>query len=151
MHWSLSLILIIGSRIFGKTFALGKDVNNSKTRKNVVVYGAGSAGRQLVIALSHSSEYNPVAFLDDSKDLQNNFIDRIEVYNPNHFGKLIKSMEVDEVLLAIPSATRTRRNEILKFLDLYPVFVRALPGVAEIAQGKVKIDDLHEINIRFDI
>jgi FlaA1/EpsC-like NDP-sugar epimerase len=147
-NWSLSLILITGLRIFGKWFF--SDLNDSvfEGRKNVAVYGAGSAGRQLVIALSQSREYNPIAFIDDSSELQKNFINGIEVFHPSSFAKLIELMNIDEVLLAIPSATRARRNEIIKILDPYPILVKTLPGVAEIAQGKVKINDLHEINIK---
>jgi FlaA1/EpsC-like NDP-sugar epimerase len=147
-NWSLTVIAIIGSRVFGKWFFSHSIGTSQLSGKNVVVYGAGSAGRQLVIALSQSSEYNPVAFIDDSSEIQNNFINGIEVFSSANFEKLIKSKRVTVVLLAIPSASRARRREIIKFLEPYSILVRALPGVAEIAQGKVKIDDLHDINIK---
>jgi len=147
-NWSLTLIAIIGSRIFGRWIFTYSSSNGKPTSKNVIVYGAGSAGRQLVVALSHSSEYNPVAFIDDLPEIHNNLINGIEVFSPSNFEKLIKSKNVSVVLLAIPSISRTRRREIIKFLEPYSVLVRALPGVAEIAQGKVKIDDLHDINIK---
>ena len=147
-NWSLTVIAIIGSRVFGKWFFSHSIGASQFAGKNVVVYGAGSAGRQLVIALSQSSEYNPVAFIDDSSEIQNNFINGIEVFSSANFEKLIKSKRVAVVLLAIPSASRARRREIIKFLEPYSILVRALPGVAEIAQGKVKIDDLHDINIK---
>ena len=147
-NWSLTLIAIIGSRIFGRWIFTYSSSNGKPTSKNVIVYGAGSAGRQLVVALSHSSEYNPVAFIDDLPEIHNNLINGIEVFSPSNFEKLIKSKDVSVVLLAIPSISRTRRREIIQFLEPYSVLVRALPGVAEIAQGKVKIDDLHDINIK---
>ena len=147
-NWSLTLIAIMGSRVFGRWMFAYSSSNRQPTSKNVIVYGAGSAGRQLVVALSHSSEYNPVAFIDDLPEIHSNLINGIEVFSPSNFEKLIKSMKVSVVLLAIPSISRTRRREIIKFLEPYSVLVRALPGVAEIAQGKVKIDDLHDINIK---
>jgi len=147
-NWSLTVIAIIGSRVFGKWFFSDSAGTSQLERKNVVVYGAGSAGRQLVIALAQSSEYSPVAFVDDSSDIQNNIIHGIEVFSAADFGKLIKSKKVTTVLLAIPSASRARRREIIKFLEPYSILVRALPGVSEIAQGKVKIDDLHDLNIK---
>jgi FlaA1/EpsC-like NDP-sugar epimerase len=147
LNWSLCLTLITSLRIFGKWFFSDLNDKFPKGRKNVVVYGAGSAGRQLVIALSQSKEYKPAAFLDDSSALQKNFINGIEVFHPNNFVNLIKILSIDEVFLAIPSASRGRRKEIIKILDQFPVLVKSLPGVAEIAQGKVKIIDLHEINI----
>lgn len=147
-NWSLTLIAIIGSRVFGRWFFTYSISNGQPSSKNVIVYGAGAAGRQLVIALSHSSEYKPVAFVDDSPEIHNNLINGIEVFSPTNCEKLIKSKSVSVVLLAIPSISRARRREIIKFLEPYSVLVRALPGVAEIAQGKVKIDDLHDINIK---
>jgi len=147
-NWSLTLIAIIGSRVFGRWFFTYSISNGQPSSKNVIVYGAGTAGRQLVIALSHASEYNPVAFVDDSTEIHNNLINGIEVFSPTNFEKLIQSKSVSVVLLAIPSISRARRREIIKFLEPYSVLVRTLPGVAEIAQGKVKIDDLHDINIK---
>jgi len=147
-NWSLALISIVGSRMFGKWLFADSSLNNNLNRKNVVVYGAGSAGRQLVIALSQSAEYNTVAFIDDSSEIHNTLINGIEVFSSDNFEKIIKLMKVDEVLLAIPSASRARRREIIKFLEPYLILVKVLPGVAEIAQGKVKINDLHDINIR---
>jgi FlaA1/EpsC-like NDP-sugar epimerase len=114
----------------------------------VIIYGAGSAGRQLLTALQQSSEYQPVAFIDDSNELQKQSIGGVEVFTPNDLKGLISKSEASEILLAIPSASRTRRNEIIDFLESYPVMVRSLPGVSELAQGKVNVADLKEVSIR---
>ena len=148
INWSLTVIAIVGSRTFGRWFFSNSDRNSQSSGNNVLVYGAGSAGRQLVIALTQSSEHNPVAFIDDSIEIQNNFINGIEVHSSANLEKLIKLKKISIVLLAIPSASRARRREIIKFLEPYSVLVRSLPGVSEIAQGKVKIDDLHDIDIK---
>jgi FlaA1/EpsC-like NDP-sugar epimerase len=125
---------------------ISKD-NNSQC-KNVVIYGAGSAGRQLSIALMQSNEYNPVGFIDDAVEIQGHLINDLEIISPDNFECFIDKKGVTEVLLAIPSASRIRRNEIINSLESYPVLVRSLPGVAELAQGKVKIDDLREVGIK---
>ena len=148
INWALTLLVIGGSRLSARW--LFSDTHNSSNsqRKNVVIYGAGSAGRQLSTALMQSNEYSPVAFLDDENKIQRQFINGVEVFSLNSLSRLIDDKNVIEVLLAIPSISRMRRNEIIDFLEPYPILVRSLPGVAEIAQGKVKVSDLHEISIQ---
>ena len=148
INWALTLLVIGGSRLSARW--LFSDTHNSSNsqRKNVVIYGAGSAGRQLSTALMQSNEYSPVAFLDDESKIQRQFINGVEVFSLNSLSRLIDDKNVIEVLLAIPSISRMRRNEIIDFLEPYPILVRSLPGVAEIAQGKVKVSDLHEISIQ---
>jgi FlaA1/EpsC-like NDP-sugar epimerase len=148
INWFLALLVIGGSRL-GARWLLSKEYSdNNSQRKNVVIYGAGSAGRQLSVALMQSNEYSPVAFLDDESTIHGHSINGLEVIPSNALDRLIENKNVVEVLLAIPSISRTRRNEIINFLEPYPVLVRSLPGVAELAQGKVKVTDLYKINIK---
>ena len=145
MNWLLGIMTIGGSRMVGRW--LLSESQNLKTTK-VVVYGAGSAGRQLSIALTQSSEYSPVAFIDDNSDLQRQSINGIEVFSRDDLDRLIKQKNVTEVLLAMPSLSRFQRSEVIRFLENYRILVRSLPGVLELAQGKVKVADLHEISIK---
>ena len=142
INWVL-VILVIGSSRFFTRWILVEHGNNN----NVVIYGAGSAGRQLSNALSQSKEYNPVAFIDDSNLIIDHSINGLKVYSPNDLLSLIDKKNIKEVLIAIPSLTRTRRREIIDFLEPCPVVVRSLPGVSALAQGKVKVKDLLEIDI----
>jgi len=142
INWVL-VILVIGSSRFFTRWILVENGNNN----NVVIYGAGSAGRQLSNALSQSKEYNPVAFIDDSNLIIDRSINGLKVYSPSDLLSLIDQKNVKEVLIAIPSLTRTRRREIIDFLEHCPVVVRSLPGVSALAQGKVKVKDLLEIDI----
>jgi FlaA1/EpsC-like NDP-sugar epimerase len=114
----------------------------------VLVYGAGDAGIQLVSALAHSSEYNPVGFVDDLKELQGNQITGLDVYSIDAIEGIISKFKVDEILIAMPSTSRTKRLDIINALESYPVLVRMLPGVAELAEGKVSIGDLREVSIK---
>ena len=143
INWLLVIIFIAGSRLITRWMFSDVNMNN-----NVLIYGAGSAGRQLSIALAQSNEYNPIAFVDDSNDIFHNTINGLQVFSKNELSYLIKKKNIKEVLLAIPSLSRNRRNEIINFLEPYPVIVRSLPGVSELAQGKVKVNDLLEIDLR---
>ena len=158
INWMLSLLAIGGLRVVAR-LALSQNVEfsifnfelNSKSqsdKKRVLVYGAGDAGIQLVSALSHSSEYNPVGVIDDSNELQGNQIRGLNIYSVNSVESVINKLKVDEVLIAMPSASRTKRLDIINTLEPYPVLVRMLPGVAELAEGKISIGDLREVSIK---
>ena len=150
INWILGMLLIGGSRIIGRWWFSDKksySVNAFDKRKNVLVYGAGSAGIQLATALTYSQELNPIAFIDDEPTLSNHQIMGLKVYSSNNLGGLVASMKIEEVLLAMPSASRERRNEIINNLEPYPVLVRTVPGVSELAQGKLKINDLNVVSI----
>ena len=150
INWILGMLLIGGSRIIGRWWFSDKksySVNAFDKRKNVLVYGAGSAGIQLATALTYSQELNPIAFIDDEPTLTNHQIMGLKVHSSNNLGELVASMKIEEVLLAIPSVSRNRRNEIINNLEPYPVLVRTVPGVSELAQGKLKINDLNVVSI----
>jgi FlaA1/EpsC-like NDP-sugar epimerase len=148
INWLLGILVIGGSRMIGRRFLLVQNRKNTSECNNVVVYGAGSAGRQLSIALTQSSEYNPVAFIDDNSELHRQSINGIEVVSKDNLERLIKKKNVTEVLLSIPTLSRSRRNKIILFLEPYSVLVRSLPSVSELAQGKAKIADLREVSAK---
>ncbi|HIF81893.1 MAG TPA: polysaccharide biosynthesis protein, partial [Gammaproteobacteria bacterium] len=113
----------------------------------VLIYGAGTAGQQLNAALVNGLEMRVVGFLDDDDLLQGNMLNGQPVYSPDALADLIKSNGGSHVLLAIPRASRRRRNEILERVRGYPVAVRTLPSVNDLAEGRVSVSDLHELDI----
>ena len=72
----------------------------------------------------------------------------LNIFSVEKIVSLISKLKVDEILIAMPSVSRARRGLILKKLEQYPVKVRILPGMSELAQGKVSIDDLRKVNIK---
>jgi len=149
INWLLAVVAIGGSRMIGRWLLSETGTRkNIAERTNVVIYGAGSAGRQLSIALTQSDEYKTVAFIDNKTALLGQSIHGIRVVSRDDLGLLIKTKNVTEVLLAIPSLTRAERNEIIHFLEPYAVLVRSLPSVSEFAQGKLRIADLRDVSIK---
>ena len=149
INWSIVLMSVGGSRFFARWVLSQENIANPLSQKrNVLIYGAGSAGRGLCTALHQSSEYNPVAFVDNSVELYRQSINGLEVFNEDDIGDLIQKHNIKEVLLALPSISRRRRNEIIAILNPLPINVRSLPSVSELAQGKVKIDDLRDVSIK---
>jgi FlaA1/EpsC-like NDP-sugar epimerase len=117
------------------------------SRPKVLIYGAGQAGRQLAQAMAHSHELQVVAFLDDDDRLHGHVLNGLPIHSPLDLHELVESYGVRTVLLAIPSLSRHRRNEILSQIRNVRVAVRTLPSVTDLAQGKVSISDLRELDI----
>ena len=116
-------------------------------RTRVAIYGAGNVGLQLLRALNESAQYKPVAFIDDDKSLWGQVIQRVKVYMPGKIAKLIERDGIEEIFLAIPSASRQRRRNIIRGLEPFPVMVKTVPDLAEIASGAVEVSDLRPIDV----
>jgi len=145
INWMLCIIVIAASRIIANWFL----VNQSKSKnKNVIIYGAGSAGMQLSHALKISDEYNQIAYVDDDQSIHGNFINGLQVFKPENILNLVEKNNVEEILLALPSSSRKERQVIIENLSNLPLSIRSLPSISEIAEGKVKIEDLLGINIK---
>ena len=144
--WIIGFIVfnffIFSSRLIANYF-----LNDRETGKRVVIYGAGSAGIQLSMALRVSKEMEPIAFLDSNTSLHDTFVGGIKVLDPSKLEKLVKRGKVDEVLIAIPSLAKSKLKSILKEIEKFAIKVRILPGLAELAQGKVLVSELKEVAI----
>lgn len=144
------LLLLVGASRAVARFWLG-GLYHSQLRlaalPRVLIYGAGSAGRQLAAALANSHEMRVVAFLDDDRRLQGHLMNGLPIYDPANLGDLVAAENITTVLLALPSASRKRRNEILTRMLGAHVSVRTLPSVAELSQGKIGVSDLRELDI----
>ncbi|MEO1885744.1 MAG: polysaccharide biosynthesis protein, partial [Methylococcales bacterium] len=149
----LLLLFVTGSRFVARYWlstayeGMRGDVSKDHCTKKVIIYGAGSAGAQLASVLECGYEFNPVAFIDDNKSLHKQKINGKRIYPLSSLSYLITRFDITDVLLAIPSVGRHRRNEIIGLLEPYPVYVKSIPRMADIAEGKVKFDELQEVDI----
>jgi len=117
------------------------------SRPKVLIYGAGTTGRQLAAAMANSHEMQVAGFLDDDDRLHGHVLNGQPIYNPADLDNLATTLNISDVLLAMPSISRRRRNEILSQIRMARVAVRTLPSVTDLAQGKVSISDLRELDI----
>lgn len=145
IYWMISVVYILASRFLARTALL--NWRSSTRRRAVIIYGAGSAGCQLAVALRAGKEYQSVMFVDDNQALHNLEIMGLRVRDPNDLPKLVNRFQVEQVLLAIPSAARSRRIEIINRLEALRVEVRAIPGMADLVGGTVQATDVREIEI----
>lgn len=145
----LLLLLVGASRAFA-SYWLGGSYRQQLMLgavPRVLIYGAGSTGRQLAAALLNSHQMRVVGFLDDDVKLSGQSLNGLEIYRPSELSNLVSSRAVSDVLLALPSINRQRRNAILTSIAKSRVLVRTLPSVADLATGKVTASDLRELDI----
>jgi FlaA1/EpsC-like NDP-sugar epimerase len=116
-------------------------------RKRVIIYGAGTIGIQLLRALNETGTYKTVAFIDSNPSLAGQMVHGVKVLRPEKIGKTIADENVKEVLLATPSALRGERRLAIRLLEAYPVVVKTLPALEEIASGHVEVSDLRPIDV----
>ncbi len=146
IFWMIALLLIGGVRFLAKVL-LQSLIQNFRPKEPVIIYGAGSSGMQLLVALQNGDQYLPVAFVDDSHNMLGNTVHGIRVYSPNSLYELIESYSVRQIFLAIPSATHGERKEILNRLEHLPVHVKTVPDLFDMVSGKVGVDEIREIDI----
>ena len=113
----------------------------------VLIYGAGQAGAQLVAMLKISHHLRPVAFIDDNDSIHHQQINGLTVYPFDELAGVIEKYKVRDVLLAMPAASRRKRSQILRKLEAYPVHVRTLPDLMDIAEGRIEVSDIREVDI----
>ncbi len=140
----MALISSGGVRLLARMFLVQRN-NGHKDR--VLIYGAGSSGRQLAQALMNGEQFHPVVFVDDDTTLQRSTIMGIPVGGPAQIASLIKSQRISRILLALPSVGRSRRREVLDALENLPIPVQSIPGMSDLVDGKMRIDELQDVKI----
>lgn len=152
-YWWISLVLMGGLRVLLRRYLIGASFSASQLfskdtqRARVAIYGAGAAGLQLVAALRLGNAMQPVAFMDDDSSIANRTIVGLKVYNPQDLQQMLNDTQASQVLLALPSVSRGRRRQIISSLEPYPVRVMSIPGMMDLASGKVTVQDLQEVDI----
>ncbi len=146
------LALGIGiSRYFARYWLGGSNNNNQHSLRQVqpiaLIYGAGSAGRQLASVLTTNNELLVKGFIDDDPHLQGSTINGIYVYSNSGLRDLIRRLSITDVLLAIPTVSHDRRGEIIASLNGCGVRVRTLPALIDLASGRSRISELHDLDM----
>ena len=118
-----------------------------KKTRGVLIYGAGFAGQQLAVAMAVTPEFRVVGFLDDDERLHGHHLDGRRIFDPEKLDDLIRDKGVEHVLLAVPSATKRQRSAMIEKLLTYPVHVRTLPAMADLASGRVTMSDVRNVEI----
>ncbi len=146
IYWLLAILYVGASRFLARSYFTGAERRHDGGRR-VAIYGAGRAGTQLAYALRAGREYEPVCFLDDKHELQNTELAGLRVYSPTNLAHLIDAKDILEILVAIPSATRARRAEILARLEPLACKLKIVPGMVDLVNGSLNADALRTVGI----
>jgi FlaA1/EpsC-like NDP-sugar epimerase len=146
IFWIFASVYIGATRLLARGFLHGVELRLDK-KKRVAIYGAGRAGTQMAHALLNSREYTPVLFLDDSIESQRSSPHGLRVYSPDKLDGLIAKKSIDEILVALPSVPRSKQKEIIEGLRKYDIVIKILPAVADVVSGKVRFEDVREVQI----
>jgi FlaA1/EpsC-like NDP-sugar epimerase len=144
VYWAVAMCLIGGTRLVVRA---SYQARLRSSTKNVLIYGAGESGRQLLTALHHGDQYRVVAFVDDDPRAQHSVINGLQVVRPKDLERLVEEHAITQVLLAIPSASTERRREIINSLVGLPVHVRTVPKINELVAGAAMVSQIQDIDL----
>jgi len=146
IFWFISTMVVIFGRFLFKGYLYSWDnfVNN---RIPTIIYGAGSAGAQLVESLRKNHQYAPIAFIDDDEAKHGTFINFTKVYAFKELKNIIDKRNAKNILLAIPSLSANGKRDLLKKLSTYPVEVKLLPSLSSIVEGNVSIENIRHVEV----
>ncbi len=141
--------LILGSRFLGPHIldSFDKKINSFDNKKNILIYGAGDAGRQVARILSNNSYQKVVGYVDDNHNLHNQFLDGCRIIKPNYLEEFINKENIKLILIAIPSISSLHKKKIIDNLKKFNIAIRTLPNISDIARGKVSLTDIKDLDI----
>ena len=146
IYWALALPYVGGSRFLARYFFL-RASGSRKRAARVAIYGAGDAGARLCSVLLGGPDFRPVAFVDDKKALQGSLIHGIRVYDAESLPDLVRRHRIDRILLAMPTASRRRRREVITQLEPLGVHVQSLPNLSDLIAGRAQINELRDVDV----
>ena len=145
---TLLLIGVISSRAIVRDYLGRRFVRPGKnSRRRVLIYGAGHAGQQLANALMSNGNHDVLGFIDDDASLSGRRVNGRPVHTAARLDHVVSTLDITDVLLAMPSIDRARRREILKALEPLAVRVRTLPGMDDLAFGRIQASELRDLDV----
>ncbi len=150
LFWLLFALVEISSRIILRDLLrwhLQPSSLTSSEGASTLIYGAGSAAMQLMEALRHDPSFQLVAVLDDDPSLWGRRLQRLPIHSPEDIRQLVRQFDIRQVLLAIPSAQRSRKRQLVRILSDEGLKVLAMPSLAQLATGELRVTDLKPVAI----
>ena len=140
-------LLVATSRALARFWLAGIGLESQSDQGRMLIFGDGAAGVQTSSAMAISGQFKLLGFIDEDPSKIGQTINGIPVFSPSEVPAIVSKLGVTDILLAIPSATRDRRNKIIESLRFLPVHTRTLPGWADLASGRVTVQDFRELDI----
>ncbi|MBY0571288.1 MAG: polysaccharide biosynthesis protein [Burkholderiaceae bacterium] len=143
--WAGSILYLSASRFLARNWFLRADMADNVI--HVCIYGAGKAGAQLATALRAGGEHICVAFIDDNEKKHRSTIAGIQIYSPAEIDALVVKLGIKQILLAIPSASKTRQKQILNQLEHLKLKIKVTPSIQSLVNGELRVQDVRDVEI----
>jgi FlaA1/EpsC-like NDP-sugar epimerase len=143
----LFLILVMSSRAVARFWLNGITLSGNANVSRMLIYGAGKAGVQAAAALSSGGSIRLVGFIDDDSSKSGSTVNGLMVYTSEQLDDVVRQLAISDIVLALPSISRDKRNQIIQNLQHLPVHTRTLPSMDDLASGRVMVNDLKELDI----
>jgi len=143
IFWAFAQLGIVGSRFFMRVYL----IRQTSLGERVAIYGAGEAGVHLAATLSGGNEFAPVAFVDDNMAVQGRSINGLQVYSSESLQRIVAELGIKRVLLALPSISRRKRQDIISNLETLPVHVQTMPDISDLVSGAARVDEIRDVTV----
>ncbi len=140
---AFATLSLTASRLFMRTLVSGRQ----RRGERVAIYGAGEAGMRLAAAVATGRAWNPVLFVDDSPTLRGRTVAGLPVCSADGLPDLVAALSIKRILLALPSVSRRKRQEIIASLGTLPVRVQTVPDIGDLLSGKARVDDVRDVDV----
>ena len=147
IFWFVSFAYVVTSRFIARALLRRGMKQPGRHRLRTAIYGAGGAGAQLAQAMQISPDHSAVCFLDDRSDLQGKIVAGLPVYPPSELDDAIARHEVEQIVLAIPSASSSQKRRLIERVEGAGLPVKILPGLFDLVDGKASLGDIREVNV----
>lgn len=147
IYWFVAFTYVITSRFIARQVLRQGLKKPDRPRLHTAIYGAGDAGVQLAQAMQFSTEYRAVCFLDDRADLHRKTVAGLKVYHPEQLAKVIDRHDVAQIVLAMPSATMSRKRQLITDLEHSGLPIKMLPGLVDLVNGRADVSDIREVDV----
>ncbi|MCE9659492.1 MAG: polysaccharide biosynthesis protein [Burkholderiales bacterium] len=147
IFWFIAFAYVVTSRFIARALLRRGMKQPGRHRMRTAIYGAGGAGAQLAQAMQISPDHSAVCFLDDRADLQRKIVAGLPVYPPSELDNAIARHEVEQIVLAIPSASSSQKRRLIERVETAGLPVKILPGLFDLVDGKAGVGDIREVNV----
>jgi len=147
VFWFVAFAYVVTSRFIARALLRRGMKQAGRHRCRTAIYGAGGAGAQLAQAMQISPDHNAVCFLDDRSDLHGKIVAGLPVYKPSKLPEAIFRHEIEQIVLAIPSASSAQKRRLIQGVESAGLPVKILPGLFELVDGKADVSDIREVDV----
>ena len=147
IFWFVAFAYVVSSRFVARALLRRGLRQAGQLRLATAIYGAGDAGVQLSRAMQFSTEYKPMCFLDDRRDLQGKTVAGLKVYSPENLPEAVFRHDIAQIVVAIPSASTAQKRRLIQRVEGAGLPVKILPSLFEMVDGRASVSAIREVDV----